>query len=419
MKRPVHRVALYGFLGSGNIGNDASLETVLTWFRSHHPKLDLSCITIAPDQVEKRYSIASVPLAWRSTLRDKGRIGTAVRKLGGRLLDILRSYLLAGSVDAVIVPGMGVLEDSLTARPWALPYWLFLVGLACRIRSRHFVLLDVGAERAGNFLTRMLFAATVRLATHASFRDRTSAAVTARAGMRARSLVAPDLAFAHPASTVAEPIAGRVVVGVMAYYGRGDDARRGAAVRRRYVTTLAHALVTLVNSGHHIVLVGGDQADVDVAWAACTTVFELQPGLPMDAVVVREPTTFDELTSEMRSAEVVVTSRFHNLICAVRLGRPVVSIGYADKCRELMQSVGLDDFCQGIDQLDADRLVTQVRAAQRDADAIGAQVRSAVADYGFQVEALLQRMTKQDLSLTHDGDCDQNDTDEVALWRVP
>jgi polysaccharide pyruvyl transferase WcaK-like protein len=418
VKRPVYRVALYGYLGSGNLGNDASFETVVSWFRAHHPRIELRCITIAPEEVETRYGIASVPLAWRSRRRARGRTTETIQKLVGRLLDVPRSYLLTGSVDAVIVPGMGVLEDSLVGRPWAFPYWLFLIALACRIRGRPFLLLDVGAERAASPVTRWLYAATARLATHASFRDCSSAGVMARAGARRRYVVAPDLAFAHPASTVAEPIGGRVVVGVMAYYGPGDDPLRGAAVRRRYVTTLAHALATLAGSGHRIALVGGDQVDIDVARAVRAAVLLLGPHLPGDSVVVREPTTFAELTCEMRPAEVVVASRFHNLICALRLGRPVVSVGYAGKSRVLMQALGLDDYCQDIGQLDADRLVAQIRAARRDADALGARIRSTAADYGVQVESMLRRMTKKDLGLAPRRARDQDVTDDGMLWRV-
>ena len=34
---PAPRVGLFGLLGSGNIGNDASLESVLSYLRASHP----------------------------------------------------------------------------------------------------------------------------------------------------------------------------------------------------------------------------------------------------------------------------------------------------------------------------------------------------------------------------------------------
>ncbi len=55
----------------------------------------------------------------------------------------------------------------------------------------------------------------------------------------------------------------------------------------------------------------------------------------------------------MSRAEVVVASRFHNVICALRLARPTISIGYAGKNHHLMRQMGLEDYSQDIEHLDA------------------------------------------------------------------
>jgi polysaccharide pyruvyl transferase WcaK-like protein len=396
-------VAFYGYIGSGNIGNDATFETVLAWLRSAHPDVETRCITIAPAEVEARYGVAAVPLSWRPQGPGGNGAMEALRKLLGRLVDIPRSYALAGSADAVVVPGMGVLEDTLGVRPWNLPLWLFLIAAGCRVRRRRFVLLAVGADWAPNPVTRRLYAATVGLATHVSYRDGLSAGAMTGARARTSVVVAPDLAFAHPAPTHAEPERGLIVVGVMAYYGRGDDAVRGANVRSRYITELAEAMALLADEGDRIVLVGGDRVDVDVAHDVRAAVLATCPGLLNDAVLVRDVATFAELTDEMMRADVVVASRFHNLICALRLARPTVSIGYARKNRRLMQALGLDDYCQEIEHLDADRLVAQVRSAHLDKAELVARVRAATCEYADQVECLLDRMAGDALGLTQAG----------------
>ena len=100
-------------------------------------------------------------------------------------------------------------------------------------------------------------------------------------------------------------------------------------------------------------LVGGDRVDIDVARETFAPLcFAARHGLPDDAVLVREFTTFTELTEEMMRADVVIASRFHNLICALRLARPTVSIGYAKKNRDLMRALGLAGYCQDIEDLD-------------------------------------------------------------------
>jgi polysaccharide pyruvyl transferase WcaK-like protein len=401
--RPVRRVALYGFLGSGNIGNDATFETVLAWFRSAYPEIEVRCITIAPAEVEARYGVASAPLSWLPPGSAGNRLIEASRKLLGRLVDVPRTYVLAGSVDAVVVPGMGVLEETLGVRPWGLPLWLFLIAAACRVRGRRFVLLGIGAERAANLITRRLFVATVGLATHVSYRDNSSATAMRRVGAGPQAVIAPDIAFAHPAPTQAKPQPGLIVVGVMAYYGRGDDPVRGADVRRKYMAEMAKAVSRLMDTGDHVVLVGGDRVDGDVAHDIRAAVLAESPGLRDDTVRVRNVATFAELTEVMMRADVVIASRFHNLICALRLARPAVSVGYAEKNRHLMQALGLHDYCQDIEHLDAGHLVTQVRTARMNQAAFSARVQDATRDYAGQVRSLLERVAGEALSLERPG----------------
>jgi polysaccharide pyruvyl transferase WcaK-like protein len=388
MNRPAGRVAFYGFLGSGNLGNDASLETVLEWLRLEYPRTELRCITIAPEVIEARYGIPSVPLSAGPRL-GRGKAAAAAAKVAGRLADIPRSVTLANSADVVIVPGMGVLEESFATRPWGLPAWMLMTAAACRLRRRPFVLLDVGAEPIVNPVTRRMFAATVNLAAHVSYRDQFSADAMRAAGAREADAMAPDLAFAHSASTHAVPEPGHIVIGVLAYYGPSDDPVQGAAVRRRYVELMSDVVGRLTGAGDRVVLLGGDRVDTSVAQEILDSVRSAQRDLPDHAVTVRDVQTFTELTSELARAEAVVASRFHNLIAALRLSRPTVSVGYAEKSAELMRSVGLADFHQGIDDLDADKLMAQLSAVRAQGPVLSAQIAAACGGYGAQVGALL------------------------------
>jgi polysaccharide pyruvyl transferase WcaK-like protein len=221
----------------------------------------------------------------------------------------------------------------------------------------------------------------------------------ARAGARDVAAIAPDLAFAHPVPRLATPESGRIVVGVMAYYGRKDDSKRGADVRRRYVATMASALAQVVAAGSRVVLVGGDWVDVDVARDVQEAVLTACPNLSDDAIVVREFTTFTELAEEMMRAEIVIASRFHNVICALRLARPTISVGYASKNRDLMEALGLDTYCQEIENLDADQLVAQVRAARGNASELEARIRCGTTDYTAEVQCLLEQVASESLGL--------------------
>lgn len=290
------------------------------------------------------------------------------------------------------------------------------MAASARLHRRRFLLVDVGAEWALNPLTRRLYVAIARLATHVSYRDSASAAAMARAGVHDPAAIAPDLAFGHPAPTLAKPEPGRIVVGVMAYYGRKDDPKRGADVRNRYVATMARAIAEVVAAGSRVVLVGGDRVDVDVARDVRAAVLAACPGLSDTAVGVRELTTFSDLTKEMMRAQVVIASRFHNLIGALRLARPTISIGYASKNRHLMQALGLNEYCQEIEDLDAGQLIAQVRAAQENADDLAARIRRGTSDYAAEVQCLLERVGSEALGLTPPRR-KLEFRDEMNVWR--
>ena len=394
-RRAPRPIALYGLIGSGNVGNDASFETALDWLGTQDPEREVWCITPAVEEVRSRYGVRAVPLSWRGA---SGRVPGPLRALARiveRIVDVPRSWLMAGSVGAVVVPGMGVFEDSLGVMPWGLPLSLFLMALACRLRGREFVLLGVGAEPTANRFTRWLFVRTARLATGLSFRDSWSAEVMREAGLRTSAATYHDLAFAHPDRAAVAPSPGLVVVGVMAYYGRRDDPARGAAVRRAYVDTLVQALRQLLDDGARIVLVGGDAVDDDVALEIRGLLQAGSPGLDPDRVVVSRATTFTDLSAEVARAEVVVASRFHNVVCGLRLARPTVSVGYAHKSVRLMSEVGLEEYCQNILELDADRLVAQVRSARSSGDSISFRLGEVARIWERDVRSQLARVTPE------------------------
>lgn len=392
MTRAVRRVALYGFFGNGNLGNDATFETVLRWLESEHPNLDLRCITIAPASIKARFGIPAYSLTSRLSAFEGKRVVAVAAKAVGRVLDLPHTYATVGAVDVVIVPGMGVLEETLGVRPWGLPFWLFATAAACRLRRRHFLLLGVGADRTRHVLTRWLYLATVKLASHVSYRDDRSAAAMVEAGADQPDAIVPDLVFAYPGPGLTEPDPNLLVVGVMAYYGRDDDPNDGADIRRRYIETMSEALAELVQAGNRVILVGGDAVDVDVARELSDAVHASVPELRAGTIVIRELSTFTELTDVMAAAAVIVASRFHNLICALRLTRPVISVGYAEKNRDLMRAMDLDAYCQHIETLDAPLLVRQIKAAAANGPVIGEQIRRGSADYAEAVHALFAQI---------------------------
>ena len=56
------RVGLFGLLGSGNIGNDASMESVLHYLRTERPDTYVDAMCPGPAQLASAYGIEATPL---------------------------------------------------------------------------------------------------------------------------------------------------------------------------------------------------------------------------------------------------------------------------------------------------------------------------------------------------------------------
>jgi polysaccharide pyruvyl transferase WcaK-like protein len=119
----------------------------------------------------------------------------------------------------------------------------------------------------------------------------------------------------------------------------------------------------------------------------------------------------------MAHAEVVIASRFHNLICSLRLARPTVSVGYAVKNRNLMRALGADGFCQDIMQLDSNQLLGQVRAARENSGALTARIRQGTLEWAEEVERLLERVATDTLGLPARRSLDRDLQDEMDAWQ--
>ena len=143
------------------------------------------------------------------------------------------------------------------------------------------------------------------------------------------------------------------------------------AYRERMTTVVGR----LVAAGRSVTLVVGDEADLELARRIASEV-PRGPGDP--EVLVSAARTQAEVMAEMAAAEVVVASRFHNVLGGLLVGRPTVSLSYAPKNQELQSAFGLDGFDLPMTVFDADALIAQVdRAATLDAETMGSMRRIA------------------------------------------
>ncbi|MFF7651639.1 polysaccharide pyruvyl transferase family protein [Streptomyces sp. NPDC007983] len=360
--RTATRVGVFGLLGSGNLGNDGSLEAVLGYLRAEHPDAVVDALCGGPEAVTARFGIPATRLHWyRGEYRTASRAGAIAGKGLGKLVDVFRTAAWVRRHDVVIVPGMGVLEATLPLRPWGFPYSLFLLCASGRLLRTRVALVSVGAAEIGNRPTRALVRWSARLAAYRSYRDAPS-----RDAMRAmgvdttRDEVYPDLAFSLPTPPTSAPSGppGLVCLGVMDFHGGNDDRARAEEIHRRYLDGTIRFVRALVEEGRPVRLLTGDQCDVAVVAAILDAV-------DSPLVTAAEPASLADLMNEMAAADTVVAVRYHNLICALKTGTPVLALCYAAKSDALMDRMGLGAYCHPAREVDADRLIEQFRALEK------------------------------------------------------
>jgi polysaccharide pyruvyl transferase WcaK-like protein len=87
------------------------------------------------------------------------------------------------------------------------------------------------------------------------------------------------------------------------------------------------------------------------------------------AQIIDEPlSSVGELIAELAATDIVVATRFHNIVFGLMVGKPVLAISYHEKITSLMAGAGLLEYCQNVDQLDTTILVQQFIKLEQSAE---------------------------------------------------
>lgn len=375
------RVGLFGLLGSGNIGNDASLESMLAYLSADHPDAIVDAMCMGPERVQAEYGLAAIPLQWyKQHERSSGGALASGLKVFGKFADVFRTAAWVRRHDAVIVPGMGVLEASLPLKASGVPYAMALMSASGRVFGTRVALVSVGANIINQRLIRQLFNTAARLAFYRSYRDAFSREAMRQRGLDvSRDPVYPDLVFARPAPPQDPGDPMTVGVGVMAYFGTNDHRSQADEIHTTYVATMKRFVRWLADHDRKVRLFVGDGPDNEVAREIQADLLEYRPDLGPDWVIAEPVFSFADLTRAMAPVSSVVATRYHNVICALKLGKPAISLGYAAKNTELMADMGLSEFCQQAHDLDFDQLIAQFTEMERRAPELRATIAARVA----------------------------------------
>lgn len=367
-KREVPRVGVFGIFGTGNSGNEASLDAMLDYLRTSHPEAVIDAMSAGFRQLPLKHGISATPLAWYEYHEHAPRPARCLLKVFGKAIDPLRIFLWVRAHDAVIVPGMGVLEDTTPLRAYGFPLAMFLLaaaGRACRVKV---ALVSVGASTVKKRATRFLFSSCAAMASYRSYRDDYSMQAVRRSGVdTSGDHVYPDLAFSLPVPPFdpGDPLL--VGVGVMDYNGGNNDQARAGELHSAYLDKMTAFVRWLLENQYQVRFFGGDDRwDYAIANEIIDRIRQQCPDIDVMARVTAEPFgAYADLLRELNRVGTVIATRYHNVLGALKLCKPTIAIGYAHKFVPLMESMGLGEFTQFAGAVDVELLVKQFEAIQR------------------------------------------------------
>jgi polysaccharide pyruvyl transferase WcaK-like protein len=378
------RIALFGLFGSGNLGNDGSLETMLGFLRRTRPDAQLFCVCDQPEVVSRSMNIETVPIR---PLGPPSR--SKFLRMLSKLSDAGHAWRHIRKADLMIIPGTGILDD-FGERPQGMPLKILTWCLAARLAGTRIAFVCIGAGPIRQRLNRWLMLWAAGLARYRSYRDEMSRDFMESVGFdTTNDQVYPDIVFKLPVPAVSSPASadpGRLTVGVgvMTYRGWYSYAEGAEQIFSRYIEKLSEFVVYLLDAGYGVRLLTGELGDSTAVDALLAGVQVARPRAA-ESIVGGPSNSLTGLMEQMSQTDIVVATRFHNIVCALKMGKPTISLGYSRKNDVLMAEMGLGDYCQHVEQFSVPTLIEHFDTLVENRDALAQNVRLKVSDYDWRL----------------------------------
>jgi polysaccharide pyruvyl transferase WcaK-like protein len=394
-------ITFFGNFGTPNWGNESALLAFTSRVRAQYPDAELRCVCTIPEVTKARLDMDSVPFTtnatptWRPELPLARRLLAALFRIATEARQYTSAFIFLRDTDMLIVPGTGLVTDTAGLHVFG-PYSLFKWVLMAKLRRAKVLLVSVGAGPIDTTAGRILVRAILALADYKSFRDNESIEYLRSVGIRPKQdALYPDLVFGLPVSrfltTQTLPVTRRRLVGLgLMVYGR-DYSGGSDNTYADYLEALATFAQWLIEEGYDIRLLLGD-GDTEVI-GDFRSVLRARLGGDSKERVIYEPfTSVEDLLHAIAATDVVVATRFHNVLLALTMNKPVMAISFHQKCDSLMRRVNLTTYCHDIHQLRAPRLIERFQTLERDRDDVRHAIAQGVDQARLAVEEQYERL---------------------------
>lgn len=374
-------IALFGMFGVGNLGNECTLQAILAGLRRFLPNAHVRCICGDPNETALSCNVPAFAIRAILLWPLHNRILRLMRRLFlgpfielGRWVTVIKK--LAGT-DMLVMTGTGMLAD-VGISPFGLHYDILRWSIAARVCRCKLLFVSVGVGPIRHPLSKFFVKAALRLADYRSYRDIFSQNYAEGMGIAPeRGAVYPDLAFSLPADTLPDARARKkqknvIGIGLITYdTSRTATKENVEAVYLDYIAKVATFVHWLLEHNYTVRFLIGDVVYDDRVRQDLRALLE-RSGLSYETEqIIDEPAhSVDELLSQLAGTDVVVASRFHNVLLALMLRKPVVAISFHEKVDSLMRAMEMTQFCQDIENVDVNKLIGQLAALEEGAEGI-------------------------------------------------
>lgn len=413
------KIALLQHTGGGNLGDDATLHVVMRNIKQRWPHAEIVALSINPDDTGERHGIPAYPISTRTwsfgyqvprtevTFKEKLKARASKSRLLFRLLRatnalliraprglfrelsfLVASYRIIRSFEFLIISGGGQLTER--DGPWGFPYTIFKWVALAKAAHVKCIFLNVGAGPLNHPLGKFFARRALYAADYVSFRDDESQILAQAIGFRSESRVFPDCAYSIEAPTVNVRSFGdrdHSIVGI-APLPHGDPRlgpkEGNQTVYDDFVGKFATFSLWLAAHSYSISLFGSDIGIDPLAIEDLQVALRSHRGVRLQYDSVKSIT---QLLATMSTMDYVVACRFHSVIFAHLLNKPVLAISHHPKVTKLMKDLGQSKYCLEIRKFDSNLLIDTFRSLVSDADEIKRHMATILVDYKSQLTA--------------------------------
>jgi len=334
------KIALHGFYGQGNLGDEAILKALLQEF-SKFPNIKVVVFSSKPKQVFRAHGVRSI--------NSQGR-----RNFLRRIWEIKTS-------DLFILGGGGLLKDYGNDSS-SLKEWLRLLRLAKRLNVKT-VLCAVGVENIRYDESRKLIRDALDKVDLITVRDCSSKDILRDIGVINEIKVVSDpavlLTNINADKIEDNLVSSKVIICIRHWFSKGFYIEK-PEVNENFIRSLSVAadfLVERYNKKIDFIPFRTTSYDDDRIVAKQVVSYMKHK----DKIYIHSSAPeVDEFIEIVRQSSLVIGMRLHSLILGTSIGVPVIGLEYMPKVKAYMESIKQSEYSLDLETITSKKLINKI-----------------------------------------------------------